>query len=522
MTRTKIGSLGSLAGIVVLAATIPLLFVIYSSLQLPVEGWAGLWSSRLPGLMGNTLSLALAVALLCLLLAVPSAWLTARRDFAGRKLAIWLLVLPLTIPAYVFAHIYTVLLEPDGWLGRLWQTLAGEGEVINIYGLGGAAAMLALATFSYVFLLGYTSLTDARQSLEDAARIHGAARWEVFARVTLPLMRPALAAGLVVVVLHTLSDFGAVSMLRYQTFTLSIYLQMSGRFDYQAAAGLSLILVSMSLAFLVLERFFRRQQRYYAGAQTRYVSRRQASRGESLLIWAWLGLVSLFAFVIPVCWMLAWSYDALLRGMIDAGFWGYAFNTGLVSFTAATVAVFLALPIGLYHTRVRSWLSNVYVQLSSIGFVLPGPVVALGVISFVIVLLPGFYGGFAALVMALVVRFLPLAIQSQEAALQQLTPSVEQAGRIHGAGPLENLWRVILPMIRNGMVTAWVLVFIDVLKELPATLMLRPVGFDTLPVRIWIEASEEMLELAAPAALVLVVGTLPALWIMMRSHTVRG
>ncbi|ALP51980.1 hypothetical protein Tel_01840 [Candidatus Tenderia electrophaga] len=510
-----------MAGIVVLTATVPLLFVIYSSLQLSAAAWAGLWSSRLPGLMGNTLSLALAVVVLCLLLAVPSAWLTARREFVGRTLAIWLLVLPLTIPTYVFAHIYTVLLEPDGWLGRVWQAVAGEAAVIDIYGLGGAAVMLALATFSYVFLLGYTSLVDARQSLEDAARIHGASRWQVFARVTLPLMRPALAAGLVVVVLHTLSDFGAVSMLRYQTFTLSIYLQMSGRFDYHAAAGLSLILVSMSLAFLVLERFFRRQQRYYAGAQSRFVHRKPASRGETLLIWVWLGLVSLFAFIIPLCWMLVWSYDALLRDMIDTRFWGYAFNTGIVSFTAATVAVFLALPIGLYHTRARTWLSNIYVQLSSIGFVLPGPVVALGVISFVIAVMPNFYGGFAALIMALVVRFLPLAIQSQEAALQQLTPSIEQAGRIHGAGPLENLWRVILPMIRNGMVTAWVLVFIDVLKELPATLMLRPVGFDTLPIRIWIEASEEMLELAAPAALVLVVGTLPALWIMMRSHAVR-
>lgn len=521
MTVIRGRSLGSMAGIVVLGAAIPLLFVLYSSAQLSPDAWSGLWSTRLPGLMGNTLSLALAVVVLCLVLAVPSAWLTARREFAGRRLAVWLLVLPLAIPTYVFAHIYTVLLEPDGWLGRVWQAVAGEGEVINIYGLGGATVMLSLATFSYVFLLAHTSLVDARQSLEDAARLHGASRWQVLWRVTLPLMRPALAAGTVVVVLHTLSDFGAVSMLRYQTFTLSIYLQMSGRFDYQAAAGLSLILVSMSLAFLVLERFFRRQQRYYGGAQTRYVQRRRASRGELWLIWGWLGLISLFAFIIPLCWMLVWSYDALMRELIDARFWGYAFNTGLVSFAAATVAVVLALPIGLYHTRVRSWLSNVYVQLSSIGFVLPGPVVALGVIAFVIAFLPNLYGGFAALIMALVVRFLPLAIQSQEAALQQLTPSVEQAGRIHGAGPLENLWRVILPMIRNGMVTAWVLVFIDVLKELPATLMLRPVGFDTLPIRIWIEASEEMLELAAPAALVLVLGTLPALWIMMRSHGVR-
>jgi len=177
----------------------------------------------------------------------------------------------------------------------------------------------------------------------------------------------------------------------------------------------------------------------------------------------------------------------------------------------------VALPIALYHTRWRSFLSNVFLKLSSVGFVLPGPVVALGVLVFIVTQLPLLYGGFMALVIALCIRFLPLAVQSQESAMQQLTPSIEQAGRVLGAGPLENLWRVTLPMIRGGMISAWVLVFIDVLKELPATLILRPIGFDTLPVRIWIEASEEMLELAAPAALMLVLASIPALWVMMRS-----
>jgi len=520
MSKTRVGSLGSLAGIVALLATIPLLFVVYTSTQLPGAKWAGLWSSRLPELMANTMNLAVLVAIICLLISVPSAWLVARRDFIGRKAAIWLLVLPLTIPTYVFAHIYTVLLEPGGWLGDLVIWIGGEGAYIDIYGLGGAALILSLATFSYVFLLAYTSLGESRVSLENAARIHGASQWQAFMRVTLPMMRPALAAGLAVVVLHSLSDFGAVSMLRYQTFTLSIYLQMSGRFDYEAAAGLSLILVCLSLSFLILERFFRSRQRYFAGAQTRYIQRRKASAKETLLIWSWLGLISLFAFLIPLMWMLSWTLDSMVNGLIGEEFWGYAFNSAIVAVIAACVAVMIALPIGLFHNRQRSWLSNSYIQFSSVGFVLPGPVVALGVITFIVAVLPEFYGGLAALVMALVIRYLPLAIQSQEAALQQLTPSVELAGRIHGAGPFENLRRVTLPMIRNGMIAAWVLVFIDVLKELPATLMLRPVGFDTLPVRIWIEASEEMLELAAPAALVLVIVTLPALWIMMRSQAV--
>ena len=518
MAKTRLGPLGATAGIVAVMATIPLAFVVYNSAQLSAAKWAGLWSNRLPELIANTVSLALLVSVLCLVIALPSAWLVARREFVGRRLALWLLVLPLSIPTYVFAYIYTVLLEDDGWLGRLIQWLFGDSAGVNIYSLGGVALMLALATFSYVFLLAYTAFSDSRQSLEEAARIHGASRFGAFRRISLPLIRPALAAGLAVVVLHVFSDFGAVSMLRYQTFTLSIYLQMSGRFDYQAAAGLSLILVATSLAFLILERFFRSRQRYYAGAQSRQVRRKRAGVAETVAIWLWLGGVALLAFGIPLSWMAAWTYQAFAADMIDATFFRYAFNTGVVSFFAATVAVFVAVPIGLFHTQMRSWVSHTYVQLSSVGFVLQGPVVALGVMTFIIAALPMLYGGFAALIMALVVRFLPLAIQAQESAFQQLTPSVVLAGRVHGAGPLENLRRVVLPMIRNGMITAWVLVFIDVLKELPATLMLRPVGFDTLPVRIWIEASEEMLELAAPSALTLVVGTLPALWIMMRSQ----
>lgn len=511
--------LSGLTGVVVLAAAIPLLYVVYSSLQLSVERWFGLWDTRLPELLGNTLWLAAVVAVGSLLLGVSSAWLIARREFAGRSLAIWLMVLPLAIPTYVFAYIYTSLLSEDGWLGRFWIALFGSAESIpDIYTGWGAGFILSLAGFSYIFLMVRASMTYASLSMEEAARIHGATPAGVFWRVQLPLLRPALAAGLAVVTLHVLSDFGAVSMLRYQTFTLSIYMQMEGRFDNQGAAGLSLVLVALGLTFLVLERFFRSRERYFSNSRARRVAPCRASGGELVMIWGWLGLIALFAFVLPLVWVVHWSWDAWRDGLIGSEFWAYSRNSLVLGTIAASATVIAGLPVALYHVRIRSWLSEAYLHLSSIGFVLPGPVVALGAITFVIAQLPLLYGGLTVLLMALVVRFLPLAVQSQEAALQQLTPSIEQAGRVLGAGPLENLWRVTLPMIRGGVVTAWVLVFIDVLKELPATLILRPIGYDTLPVRIWIEASEEMLELAAPAALMLIVATLPALWIMMRAE----
>jgi len=511
-------SLGGLATLVVTLAIIPLLFVIYNSLQLSASQWAGLWSSRLPGLLQNTLALAVLVSIGCVTLGVSAAWWVCRREFPGRKLAVWLMVLPLTIPTYVFAHIYTSLLEEDGWLGRLWILLTGNASSIpDVYNIWGVTLVLSLAGFSYVFLLARASLSQSTRTLEEAARIQGASPMEVFRRVNLPLLRPAIAAGLAIVVLHVLSDFGAVSMLHFQTFTLSIYLQMSGRFDYQAAAGLSMVLVMLSFTFLVLERFFRQRQQYYSTRNARQQPIRQATKFETFMIWLWLGFITLLAFGLPMAWMLSWSWEAWTQDLINSKFWEYTGNSLLVAVIAATLAVFAALPVAFYNARRRSLGSQALLQLSSVGFVLPGPVIALGIISVLLAQLPFLYGGLAALVIAIVIRFLPLAVQSQDAAMAQLTPSVEQVGRSLGAGPMENLRRVVLPMIRGGMATAWVLVFIDTLKELPATLILRPTGFDTLPVRIWIEASEEMLELAAPAALMLVIGTLPVLWIMMKS-----
>lgn len=500
-------------------AAIPLFFVIYQSLQLPLPQWKNLWASRLPDLMWNTFSLAVAVAIGSLTLGISSAWLIARRRFAGRTAAMWLMILPLAIPTYVFAYIYTSLFSDTGWLGQLWFSVFGADSTLpNLYSVHGAALILSLSGFPYIFLLVHTALSRSNPHLEEAAHIQGANSRQVLLRITLPILRPAIAAGLALVTLHTLSDFGAVSMLRYQTFTLSIYLQMSGRFDYQSAAALSIILVSLALMLLILERFFRKRQRYYSGGHALKYPAKQATRLECLFIWSWLGIIALLAFGLPLSWMLSWTSTAITEGIIGAEFWGYVRNSLLIALFAATLAVLIALPIGLYHARKHSMLSSSYIQLSSVGFVLPGPVIALGILTFLLSQLPMLYGGLTALMLALLVRFLPLAIQSQESSLQQLKPSLEQASHVHGAGPLETLRRVTLPLIRSGLVGAWVLVFIDALKELPATLLLRPIGFDTLPVRIWIEASEEMLELAAPAALMLLIGTLPALWIMMRSN----
>ena len=340
MTNRPFGALGNSALAIVILAAVPLWFVILQSSELGVGKWQQLWSIRLPELLWNTLSLAILVAIACFILGVSAAWWIARFNFPGRRYAVWLMVLPLTIPTYVFAHIYTTLFESDGWIGIAWTSIFGDSIAIpDIYNIFGATLTLSLAGFSYVFLMAHSALSVSTQTLEEAARIHGVSKWQVFLRINLPLLRPAIAAGLAVVILHVLSDFGAVSMLHYQTFTLSIYLQMSGRFDYQAAAGLSLILVLLSLTFLVLERFFRARQRYYTNRQTRKHQLKEVTPGITALIWLWLGFITFLAFILPLAWMISWSWEAWMHDVIEWKFWTYTYNSLLLAVMCATIAI---------------------------------------------------------------------------------------------------------------------------------------------------------------------------------------
>ncbi|MDH5691828.1 MAG: iron ABC transporter permease, partial [Gammaproteobacteria bacterium] len=397
--------LGIIAACTVLVAIVPLVFVLGEASALSAERWASLWTTRLPELISNTLLLSLLVAIGCSVLGIGAAWLVARRDFAGRKAAEWLLLLPLTIPTYVFAHIYTELFDTDGWLGIAWKILFAESIAIpDLYNIWGTTFILSLAGFSYMYLLVRGALSHSTRSLEEAGRLQGLGPLRIFFQINLPLLRPAIAAGLALIILHVLSDFGAVSMLRFQTFTLSIYTQMSGRMDYQAAAALALMLVFLSLTFLVMERFFRNRQRYYSGSQSRVAQRKKASTRETLLIWSWLGPITLFSFVLPVLWMVSWTVEAIAHGNVDERFVEYALNTGLIAFTAASVALVVAFPIAFYHTRQQSFLSQSFVNLSSVGFVLPGPVIALGVLTFIIATMPVAYGTLLALIVAVVIR----------------------------------------------------------------------------------------------------------------------
>ncbi len=496
---------------------LPLGYVTTLALSADPAVWQRLWATRVPELLLNTVSLAGAVALLTLVLGVPTAWMVTRIEFPGRRLWEVALVLPLAMPTYVLAYVYNYLLGFGGPVEQLWQLVAGpQARIFSPQSFWGVTLVMALDTFPFVYLLTRSALLSFNGSFEEVARTCGASRLRTMLSVTLPLLRPSIVAGVALVVLYVVSDFGAVSLLRYQTLTYAVFQQMTGRSDNQAASILSILLVVLALLFLLAERWFRRKSRFYQ-TTGHYRAPQRIQRGwlHTGLLTVCLATVVGLAFGIPTSLLVMWSLSQEAQAILDTRFFGFVWNSALLSSLAATAAVLVGLPLAYLASRKPTWLNLGCLQAAYAGYVLPGPVAALAVLVLFLKIMPFFYGTVLVLVVAYVLHFLPAGLQSLEPSIQQITPNLEEVARTLGLGVQETWRRVTLPLIRNGVIVAWVLIFLQTMKELPATLLLRPVGFDTLAIRVWLEASEEYYQLAAPSALLIVLVGLPALLLLL-------
>lgn len=496
---------------------LPLGYVTSQALQADPAVWNRLWSTRVPELISNTIWLAASVAFLTFILGVSTAWLVTRVEFPGRRIWEGALVLPLAMPTYVLAYVYSYLLGFGGPLEQAWQILAGpNARIFSPHSFLGATLVMTLDTFPFVYLLTRSALLSMNVSFEEVARTSGVPRWQTMWRVTLPLMRPSIAAGLALVILYVVSDFGAVSLLRYQTLTYAVFQQMTGRSDNSAASILSLLLVILALIFLVTERWFRHRSRFYQ-TTGRYRTPQRERYGPlgTMLVVGYLSLIVGAAFAVPAYLLVTWSLSPEALATIDNRFYGFLWNTGFLAACAATGGVLIGLPLAYLASRRPTWLNLGCLQAAYAGYVLPGPVAALAVLVLCLNIVPILYGSVLVLIVAYVIHFLPVGLQSLEPALQQITPNLEEVARTLGLNVRRTWQRVTLPLIRNGFVVAWVLMFLQTMKELPATLLLRPVGFDTLAIRVWMEASEEYYQLAAPSALLIVSLSLPTLVLLV-------
>jgi iron(III) transport system permease protein len=469
-------------------------------------------------LVARTVGLAAAVTATATAIALPVGWLTVRTDLPARRLWTTLLTLPLVIPSYVGAYLFVAALGPNGLL----QDLLGAEQLPSIYGFAGAWLVLSLFTYPLVLLPVRSTLRRLDPQLEDAARAMGRTPTETFRSVVMPQLWPALAVGGLLVALYVISDFGAVSIMRFDTITNELYLTYKSSFDRTAAAGLGAVLVVLMLLALWLNsriRNARATHRLGPGPA-------RPPRAYPLGRWRWpalagCGLLALVALVLPVAVLVYWSTKGISAGSTTMEFAaGLAANSLMTGVGAAIFGALAALVLAVLVGRFPSPLSRALERLGHAGFALPGIVVALAPVFFATRAAPALYQTLTMLIFALTVHYLPLAIGPIGASLAQVSPRVEEAARGLGRGPIDVFRSVTVPLVRGGILAGAALVFLHAVKELPATLILAPIGFETLATEIWTQTSFGFYEASAIPSLILLAIAAPPLYLLSERGTV--
>ena len=482
--------------------------------QSPAAAWEAIAAGSTLGLTLRTLALAAAATALAAAIALPLAWLTTRTDLPGRRLVAILGALPLAAPSYIAAMLAVSAFGPRGLLQDALEPLGVE-RLPSIYGFPGAAAVLALFTYPYLLLTLRPALLGLDPRIEESSRGLGCGRWTTFRRAVLPQLRPALAAGGLLVALYAISDFGAVSLLRYDTLTRALFVRYQAGFDFAGASALALLLIGLAFALVACELRLRGERRYHAASRGGQRPPAPVPLGR----WRWpalafVGVLLALALALPAALLSYWLVRGLAAGEALGGVAGPALDSLTASGLAALAAAACALPIAVLSARHARWpLTRPLEALSHAGFALPGLVVALALVFAALhggPLAGRLYQSLALLVAACALLFLPQALGPARAALLQVSPSMEEAARGLGRRPWRVLATVTLPLAGRGVAAGMALVFLTTMKELPATLILSPIGFEPLAVRVWSAASEAFFARAAlPALLLIALSALP-------------
>ncbi len=532
-----IGLLPAMLAAVLVLLPLGGLFLTWARLE--QSAWAHLWSTVLPEMMFNTALLMLGVSALTLLIGAPLAWLVTTYTFPGSRLIEWLLVLPIAIPGYILGYVFMSLFDYAGPFQSQWRAWFGPAfELPEFRSLPGAIFVLSLTLYPYVYLLACVAFREQSAAQRDAARVNGLSQRAIFFRLALPLARPSLAAGVALVLMETLTDFAVVRYFNTMTLSEGVVRLWIVQMDRDAAVQLASLLMLIALGVLFVERRMRRRARYYQlGSQSRPVAPiRLRGWRAALALLVPLALLGL-AFGLPLAQLVHWAIAEVATaapGTLDAVFGQYVLNTLLLSSGAAVLVAAIAITMA-YGIRPRGAAqrsnagARALTRLATLGYAIPGAVVALGVLLLLAPLnepVLGLTGGavllsgsLVGLMYAYVVRFLAIGFGSIEASLDKVTPNMEMAARSLGASPLRTLARVHLPLARGGILAALLLVFVDVVKELPATMFLRPFGMETLSVWTYMLASESAWQAAAvPSLVIVLVGIAPALLLVHLSR----
>ena len=526
-----------IAWLIGLLLVTPLGFLLFESLQGDSDVFQHLFDTVLWDYTRNTLLLIVGVGLLSCVIALPLAWLTAYCDFPGRKQFEWALMLPLAMPTYLIAYVYTDLLDYAGpiqialreWFG--WQS-PDDYWFFDIRTLTGAIIMIALVLYPYLFLIFKTALREQSFKLVQASQLMGFSPFKSFLRVSLPLGRGAIVAGITLISMEAMADFATVNYFAVSTLTTAVYDTWLGYYSLTAAAKISGIMLLILFLTIMVERFSRRNQAVYErqssiNSATLYRLKGWAAWAASLACM----LVLLLAFILPVGvlikYAIAYSDEAW-----NGAFFNYAWQSFKVAVVVSIATILLSLLVLFYQRIAKQAYSLLPGRLASTGYALPGTVLAIAVLLPLTQLddalnnwlepfglSPGLLlsGTLFAMIFAYVVRFYAIAHGALESSFLRISPSLDMASQSMGKGPLQTLWRVHLPLLKRGILTAGLLVFIECMKELPAALLLRPFNFETLATHVFQYVSDEQLELASISALFIVLVGLIPLYFVNRS-----
>ncbi|MCV6905099.1 MAG: iron ABC transporter permease [Achromobacter xylosoxidans] len=531
------------AALIGLAVLAPVLTLVWWALGGDLSHWRHLATYVLPQALANTAVLLAGVGVLVTLLGTGSAWLVTAYEFPSRRALTWALLLPLAVPTYIIAFAYLDLLHPIGPIQSGIRALLGydsprQFRLPDLRSIYGAIFVLGFVLYPYVYLSTRVMFMTQAASLLEAARTLGAGRYAVFFRVALPLARPAIVVGVSLALLETLNDIGASEFLGVQTLTVSVYTTWVTRSDLAGAAQIALTMLAIVIGLILLERHGRKRQRYANTQRMRPMQPRRLHGAAALLaaVLGWIPVV--IGFVAPALYLIVETYKRLhLVGGVSSQLLNGLGNTLIVAFSATIVTLVCGLVVAWAGRTLRESAGfnpgRACARVASLGYAVPGTVLAIGLLTpfvWIDTAVAKVFGGsglflmgsMAALVCAYAIRFLAISTGALEAGLARIPPSLEQASRLLGESSAGTLRRVHLPLLRPALAASALLVFVDAMKELPATLLLRPMNFDTLATWLYAEAARGTYEEGAVAALAIVLAGLLPVILLARTNLKMG
>ena len=514
--------------IIFLSLVIIPILTVFSYIFTPTsELWSHLTDNLLNDYIANTLFIVIFVSLFSTIIGVSCAWIVVMYDFKFKNVFKWLLVMPIALPTYISAYIYVGMMEPSGFIFEFFESYFNLGEEvyrnIDLQNIHGAIFILTICLYPYIYLLCYSSFKEQSFCAIEVSKSLGLTQLQSFTKIALPLARPAIFGGLTLVIMETLAEFGTMDYYGVATFTTGIYRTWFAFGDESSALHLASILLTFVFILIIIEKSLRGAKRYQNTSNKNERPRvTTLSKFYQIIAFSWCMLICLLGFLVPVFQLIIWFFETY-NYVFTSIFSEIVINTIILAFISSITIVLISLLSSYKNRTVNNFFTNMSLKIFSIGYSIPGVVVAVGIIIFVtsideiqtyVLGSPMFYlsGSLLSLFIAYLVRFSSLSHNAVESGLSKVKINIDLTIKSFGLSNIESILKVHLPMMKTTIITSLILVFVDIVKELPATLILRPFNFDTLAIHIYeLATSEQLFYIASPSLMLIIISIIPVI-----------